>query len=345
MNQLIEDFIKNIYSAVEHEPDKYELRVSSLPWCTMLKLIEYLKSPTKRIDYSFRHYVRVGTAMHSNIQHSATISSLKSNVLAKWPLSCDERNMSPNDYKKHIASLPILPTPKKLKLCKKYPGCGCHNQGIQQMEEVDFYWKGVSGHLDMLSSHQYGGKQVYVAWEFKSTSDSSVATGKYLPQAKHTVQIETYCLLLKLLYDIKVDSYVIVYFGRDTPGKDETDSWLAKRKTPTHRSFLVKVTNRMLNKHFDQCKRLIAAYTASKSILAKVQEGKRKLSDFKYEFLTIAENRPCKSAKEYASYTKLGFFGNSSCPYAQDDCSCFDETNNVKPIKEIMRVVANLEKE
>ena len=343
ISDKVESFLNNIYEAKDSEPPRFDLRVSSFPFCTMLKLTEFLnyqtaKNNAKEVDYAFKYYVSIGTSVHSALQLFATLSDQRKAVSAKWPYSCDHKGKTPEQYAKFISELPALPMPNELKKCEKYPKCGCFSQGVQHYEELDFLYEGVlSGHLDMLL--RFGNKEElrYVALEFKTTGDNSVVTGNYLPQEKHKVQIETYCLMLRLLYNIRVSHYVIIYFSRDKPGKVETDSWLARRKTPAHRSFVVKVTTEMLKPHLVQVKRAVKSFRAAQKLLALLTpETYDKELVQKYLDL-IAKYRPCQTQEDYDSYTKKAFFSKEQCQFCTS--SCIDGQSTTAPLNSLKRQI------
>lgn len=339
--KYVESLLTSVYQTQESELNRYELRGSSLPFCTMLKLAEFLESPTKTRDFGFQFYVSVGTAIHETLQSRFIISDKRHQVVAKWPYSCASKTMTKQEFKDHVASLPVRSRPKEFKKCKKFPACGCEEQGVQTFEEIDFDYYGLTGHLDLLTKFKLSvdDNGTYFAWEFKSTSDESVTSGSYLPQDKHEVQIQTYCLLLRLLYGIRVEYYALVYFSRNKPGKLEEDPWLAKRLASSHRAYVKKVSTALLKPHLDQVKRAIRSYRASIKLLGLLKpETYSKERVYKYLSI-ISENRPCQTEAEYKNYGKRAFFGREHCPFSNNSCFNGHSTRNpISSIKEQIKV-------
>jgi hypothetical protein len=162
--------------------------------------------------------------------------------------------------------------------------------------ELDFLYKDtLTGHLDML----YRAKKTWIAFEFKTSGHWLVETGRYLPYAKHHIQIQTYCYLLWKQYKIRVKFYTLIYLSRDKPG--------------SFRPFVYEFTDKMMEAAEKRLSRDVVSYK-----LANKFNETFKLKTWQ----KIWDRRPCKSKPEYLKDMKLAFFGDEQCPHAKSG-RCF----------------------
>lgn len=321
MEKIVEDFMDEIFQASKDKliDDYLDFRVSSLPYCALINLEAILKNSKKPLKFSEEHYFKIGTVVHSNIQDFATYTRYAKTVFGNWSCAC-----------------------KRIVKNKFYPG-KCQSCGENfQYEELEFRWRNLSGHLDLLAKI----KGKWVAFEFKTIGVDALKNGTrggYLPYKKHFYQINSYVLLLKLIYNIEVSHYTIIYVLRDKAEVKRNFSLTRKSSTPTrtYKAFTYEVKLSSIKRYYGIIKRASVAVESMKSLLFFKQNNG--LFDNKYSKLKqvdeqlniLQENRPCKSYEEYEEIMSAAFAFKEKCKYAVNG-SCFNK--NVEYIKVVKNI-------
>jgi hypothetical protein len=279
----------DLNTLIQGPPRKPEFRVSSLPYCPILESDKHFYPTQDSMNYGFSFYVNIGTAVHSVLQQFLPASSkFGEHVFGSW----------------HCANC------SQTKIHTFRPPNGSCTNNLPHLwiyDEIEFKYKGLSGHLDMLSidptKTKFGAskkilKPWWVAWEFKTTGSGSIKSGYNLPVAKHPFQIRTYCYLLRVLYNIKVKQFVIVYISRDRPEYENT------------KRYSYAYTDEM----YAQDKQRIERDIIGNELLLKLVKTRKKLNAVKLVKQIVAK-RPCTSKREYFRNMKPSFYGKENCTY------------------------------
>jgi len=260
-------------------PRPPEFRVSGLPYCPVVQLKDHLDHPIEKYGYSFKFYTTTGTAIHEVLQNSMSNSPQHGHrAFGNWECSyCGKRK----------------------EVCFRPKKCKCHKiYGMWLYKELDFKYKGLSGHLDKLTQAPDG---AWVAWEFKTTGAWKLANrDEALPYRRHILQINVYCYLLKKLYDIDVSRYVIVYLDRANP------------KTQP-KIFRYDWTDERHERVSNLIRRSIKSNQLVESFMQRVQ--KKKAS--REALGKLIESRPCHSMKDYKRHMESRFL-YEPCPFMKD---------------------------
>lgn len=334
MEAYVNKFMKNVYNTVEAQPKRHVLRTSALPYCGMIKTLELLTAPTEDIPYSAGYYFGVGTAVHENAQKYAAISKMSDHIIACWKCRCTRKNRRYNpEYPTNDNNSPTKP--KIIGPCEK-PRSNCPKcKAPYSYEEIEFFYRGLSGHMDLLLRDEDGN---YVAIDFKTTSASKVATGQGLPYEANKIQLETYCLLLWLCFKIRVKGYALIYISRDKAGTGEkTNTWM-KGGEATHRTYYFPISNARLKLHHSQIKRADKSYEAAAALL-KINYASSDAGEVKSLLKQMSNNRACRDEEEYLSYMNKGFYGKARCPFSSGKL-CY-KAGTPEPIKQIYKLVKN----
>lgn len=306
--QFIVDLMSNALSNMEYEPARHEWRVSSFPICGMLHILKMLKNEPRQKPYSMDFYTSIGTAVHETIQYHLVNSPKTSDFMVGnfECKSCNWKSNIPSGTRRPIA-------------CPQ-----CRNTKLHYIE-IDFNVKGITGHLDGLietPTRRY-------ALEFKTTSAENVEDpSKYLPYSKHFFQIETYCLMLGLLYRKLPTHYAIIYKNRNAG----FTQYAGSSRLPYY-SFVYKVTTEMMEK---RRRELLRTINARKIVNHIMQRPNRQLVS------QLSDIRPCRSAEDYRLNMKPTFFGDENCPYAKSQtCWKKSQHGDIKPVNDIWSMLSN----
>jgi hypothetical protein len=280
---------------VEAEP---QFRASSFPYCPILDLEARLDPEKRMMVYRSHFYFGIGTAVHSLWQTMMAYSpNYGEFVYGKWRCpKCKWRNKidSPQFRPKNS------PTCSKGK-CPSY----------WEYVELDFNWHGLSAHCDQFAC--YDKKDDWVAFELKTTSAWQLEPGansKYIPYKKHLLQVKIYCTLIRLIYEIKIKRYTLVYTSRENPDFGH------------QRSFTYPFTER----DFLKTRNLIVRAINGRNLVNKI--SRKGLTDDLLD--KMLERRPCHSAKDYKEKMDHAFFGKEKCPHYKDGSCARTSTKKIK---------------
>lgn len=316
---FVDRMIKSAIAVSYPTPPRHEFRTSSLPYCPIQDLQSIIVDAPGEEGYDLNFYCHIGTAVHENLQNMCGMGELGRYVFGSWkcPICGKEYNM-----------------------CFRPRKCECGHKLLNYVE-VAYNYKGLSGHQDMMACYpcdskgnflklppdkartfcrelqkDYNSSKYRHKWcgfEYKTTGTGYLFNKwqmKYLPYSKHYGQIEAYCVMAKLLYNINFDEYSIIYVSRECPKKKDTYYFKA---------FVFPWTKEMYDFRLATIER---ACTGRKYV-----EKYAKTKDDKY-LKKILKYRPCKCRKDWEVYMKKGYFGNEECPYLSLCCS-----NSLKPSK------------
>ncbi len=166
------------------------LRPSQLPFCAPSFFVRHATmGMVSTLDYLGAFYTSVGTTVHEVVQRYLAPGS---KLLADWHCKpCNKwRRLSTNSE------------------CK----CG----RTMDYHEVLINHKGVVGHIDAIFKDRYG---KYWILDFKTSTLTGSGYKKKSPGYVYKEQVETYALMLKLQYGIKVEGVMLMFIPRDDPTK------------------------------------------------------------------------------------------------------------------------------
>lgn len=303
---FVDKIIKSAIAVKYNVPARHEFRTSSLPYCPIHDLQDQILDEMGEDSYSKNFYTLIGTQVHENVQNMCGMGELGGFVFGSW--ECPECH-------------------KKYSMCFRPTKCECGHHLLNYVE-VAYNYKGLSGHQDMMACYpvdskgkflnlkgkdrrkfckaiekDYNSEKVAHRWcgfEYKTTGTQYLFNKnmqKYLPYPKHFGQIEAYCVMANLLYNIKFDEYSIIYISRECPEKHGTyyfKSFLYDWTPEKYEYRLETIERACKNRHY------VEKYMSTE--------------DVKWIKKCI-KNRPCIGQKSWETYMKKHYFANEECPY------------------------------
>jgi hypothetical protein len=283
-------------------------RFSKLPMCGLLHTLDILDDSKKYIDYSTDFFTEIGTVVHSIMQrHFPLTKNVSQYVFGNW--KCKNCN--------HLLKLCTTP-----KCCPK-----CFLKAMSY-SEIEINFKGVFGHIDLILF--IDGK--YYLIDFKTTSEYNISHPKrYIPYPKHLIQVESYVVGMKEVYDIKIKDFFLIYISRST-----TDLEI-QNFINSSRPFVIKHFQMNLRKYSNRLQRL--------DEIARVNKISQRLlrNPTKENLKLLQDSRPCMSLEDYNDKQEgmvNGFFANSECPYLEGR-TCFKQVKWTAPAQKIWDLLNN----
>lgn len=166
------------------------LRASSLPTCSLLLLEKMLLDDFDKDEAMMDYYCSVGTTIHTFVQ--------------KWLEDCGSL------YGDWICQNQKCRTKHSHSVEASCSTCG----SPMTYHEVELAYDILSGHVDSIFRLKTG---KYIVVDYKSTSSRSVQDKKFLPNAKHLIQVSVYASILRKVYGLDIESVSILYIARDNP--------------------------------------------------------------------------------------------------------------------------------
>lgn len=166
------------------------LRASSLPTCSLLLLEKMLLNEYDKDEAMMDYYCSVGTTIHSHTQ--------------KWLGDCGKLYGDWRCPNKQCSAF------VQHSIDYKCPKC----QNLMDYCEIELEYDIFSGHVDSIFLQPNGR---YIVVDYKSTSSRSVSERKFIPNAKHLIQIAAYAAVLTKVYNLDIESVSILYIARDNP--------------------------------------------------------------------------------------------------------------------------------
>ncbi len=223
-------------------------------------------------DFEGLFYTGIGTHVHSLLQLFLANAPLGVDMFGNWKcMACGS-----------VLQMQFKPQ----------GACMCGTNMPHVYDEIKFRVGNMTGHLDFLAQYN---RNFWMALEFKTTGELS-GWGVTLPKLVHFIQIRTYIAMLKLVYNINVDGYGIVYYSRKNG------------KYRMYGPYGTKSRKRATDDIFAALKGFKAATVYRKApTLDKLQ--------------AVIEHRPCKSQEDYDRYMGLKYeFQKSPCPLLASCC-------------------------
>jgi len=264
---LVEQHLDDAFTTVvEGPPRRRSLRVSGLPYCSLLDAM--LPREPEQMDFAGACYTTMGTYVHENWQYYMTLGELGADVYGGWKCVKCQR-----EWKKYC----FRPEP-------------CCGEPLKYVE-IEFRLGPLSGHVDLVVCYRNRAQRRayaraerrgdppplhmgrWVAWELKTIGDKPSK-----PKRQHEVQIRTYCEMLAKCYGIDVWAYTVVYIGRKNLQRTVFG--------PFSRSKTGHVTREWMW-------RSIKGFKAA--TVARKNPNRRNIT-------AVAELRPCRSKRDYEDY-------------------------------------------
>lgn len=242
------------------------LRASSLPTCSLLTLEKMLLNETETEEAMMDYYCSVGTTVHSHLQKWIGKSG---KIYGDW--LCKNCNYTHKNTLVHIC-----------------PNCTHHMEYVELEIEYNIF----SGHIDGLIQQKNG---KFIVYDFKTSSTKHIYAKKYIPVAKHLIQVCAYAAVLRKVHQMDIESVSIMYIARDNP------TLIAE--------FNLKFTDDILDFTLDFLKNQIKGF---KSAVKSVESG-----DIKHAI----KYKMCSSINEYKEEVEK-FFTYDPCPLCK---ICFDK--------------------
>ena len=192
----------------EHESDEpareERLRVSGFPFCALRfahkKLVAHLT--VRKMKYGSKFHTGVGAITHEIIQQWVGMGG---KVWGAWKCKRDGC-----EGKRELSKNPRCP------VCKSY----------MEYEEITVVaFNNVSGHIDCIFRDSRNNWWIV---DYKTTSTRTLAHQKEeptLPYATNIAQIEAYCALVELTFDIEITGWMLHYVTRDNPLYNRMTKW------------------------------------------------------------------------------------------------------------------------
>ena len=307
-SKAIDAIVKAVQTVKNETPKRTEFRVSGLPYCPLLDLVDRKSVEPAHEEYESSFFFHVGTALHELFQKFARDAkgvALVGNWKCTKVISTKYDNNPPSEtvtrcsheyeFCEHADVQKKHSCPHKLKEC---------SADLFQYVEITLTYNGLSGHIDLI--FKINGK--YILVDIKTTSsylfdypDKAIERGWY-PSLKYWEQVETYSVLIEKLKDIKIDSYAILYISRDH----------TSNKKKGHMIFARKLTSEMRKGRLKRLEKQIKNNELAQKYLKKPNSKTLKV---------IWENRPCQTKKDYKHQMAYKFF-NETCQFHKDG-SCY----------------------
>lgn len=253
---VINEFRQHYLEVLSQEfPEPYvradDLRVSGFPYCGLKHLYKRLTYHTEKKMEGFgsKYFTGVGTVTHEVIQEWIGHGG---RIYGRW--LCTKCGSE----KKFSAK-------NKCKKCKS----------LMQYEELTVKaFKHLSGHLDGIYKSKDGR---YFVIDYKTSSVKTIRSQnkrRTLPYTYNVAQIEAYCALIELIFDIKISGWILLYIARDNPFSEIY---------PTGALVTEKGKKKMLEK--------IKLWDKHYRIVMRLKELK--------EIKTLIDEKPCKTIEFY----------------------------------------------
>lgn len=292
INYHVSNCLQDTFDYSQENKKRNEFRVSSFPYCNIIDL-KY-DNEIEIESYHEGFYTSVGTGVHENMQYFKSLTKRYGNTfIGGWKCI----NCGAEWGNKKPVTKPLL---EKQKLKCKKDNC---SQKTLRYKEIEFNYKGLSGHLDNINIIKKD--NIIIAWEYKTCGNKYIENEfyhKFLPFKKHIHQIETYCTLLKILYNIDVNAYVITYLSRDQP--------FDKNKIRSN----ICIFDFTYDKYVHRKSKILNAINGRKAKL-NFLKNKKYINE-------MIETKPCKRPIDYRmNGMDDKFFANSKCPlYSNGKC-------------------------
>lgn len=303
-NRKIERALQTIQQGHYFLPyEKSRFRISQLPFCPLLFVIDSLENSERKISFESGFYFHIGHAIHTLWQTVARYQ-LPDQVIGDW--QCTRTlNTKQTDYTNTVQQCNRVVHFCSFNQAAKYT-CPHRFKNCQEFikyKELELIRKNLTGHTDLLLRDQQG----YHLIDFKTTSGFLFEAYKkalsygYYPNPRYKLQLENYIILLEKKYKIKIVDYTVAYVSRDKALE------VGRDKHPALRLFTYKTTNRIRR----QARRNLQRYQRMFNIANNWLNAKHRNELTKKLFTA----RPCHNHKQYHERMAAGFLSNAPCPH------------------------------
>lgn len=290
---------------------RIELRASGLPYCEIRK---FLFNPSPE-NYAKDFYTSTGTAIHEALQQWAPRGDYKSYIFGNWRCTgCGAvKKMCITPRRKCVECVDLPLQPKHLGKTHYW-----------KYEEIDFKYKSLSGHIDMVLRISRNPDR-YIVIDFKTTDMDKKRESRYWdpmqPSSKsYILQIRTYCTILEKLFGLNIVGWHVISINRSAPIKTAKDYHLLSGEWNEGDS----------DKFIKYLERDIRGYKNLQHLLKRINKGDKTEASAALE--TMANDRPCSDLKSYKRWMDKAFFGKEKCEML--DACCMSTRRVVARIKQ-----------
>lgn len=191
-------YSKSLQKDFDAELREDKLRISSFPYCGLRHFANRLVQRSERLSFGLTYYTEVGKVTHSSVQ--------------RW---------LGNNRKMYGMWKCLKPKCKGFRILSrnpKCPRCGALMEYVEIPIRLPEHFKYLSmGLIDGLYRSEDGR---YFIVDYKTTNARLVATNyktKILPYKYNVNQVEAYCALIELAYNIEISGWILFYVARDNP--------------------------------------------------------------------------------------------------------------------------------
>jgi len=301
-SKAIDAIVKAVQTVKTETAKRTEFRVSGLPYCPLLDLVDRKSEEPAHEEYESGFFFSVGTALHELFQKFARdakdvtlVGNWKCTKLLSTKYDSNPPSETHTKCTQEYEFCSHEDVKKKHSCPHKINSCGPE---LFQYVEITLTYNGLSGHIDLI--FKINGKYILVdikttsSYLFQST-ENAISKG-YYPSLKYWHQIETYSVLVEKLKNIKIDSYAILYVSREnTSNKKKGHAIFARKLTAEMRKNRLKlIDSQILNN--------------SKALNFIKSPSKKKIE-------RIWNNRPCQTNEDYMNIMDAQFFGSEKCKF------------------------------
>lgn len=189
LTNVYKEALKN--SVVTDHKRPIRLRASSLPMCSVTTLESMLVDAYETDAAMMDYYCSVGTTVHTHLQKWMGKSG---KIFGDWKCNNPKCKHQVKNSVKH-----------------KCPKCKAPMEYVELEVEHNIF----SGHIDGLLKLP---NKKFIVFDYKTTSMQNIYSKKYIPVAKHLMQIAAYGAILRK-QGMDIDSLSVVYVARDNPAQ------------------------------------------------------------------------------------------------------------------------------
>lgn len=315
-NRDLERALKKIHQGYYILPpaDRH-FRVSSLPYCPLIHVINAVNNPERRVEFESGFYFHMGHAIHSLWQTTGQ-HVLPDNLVGDW--RCQrvlKTSVKNNTEITHRCSTMA----KFCTLNEAAANTPCphgHKSCRDQLaySELELAWRGMTGHTDFMyrwpkRKNSYSLVDIKTTGNFLFDAYKKAVEFGYYPSKKYIEQLETYCIILEHHYKIRIEDYSIAYQAR------EKATQIGRDKKTALRIFTFKLTDQIRRKRLKNMRRYRRGFDVANKWLAARGRARSKLTEQLYDI------RPCHRHKDYHETMAWAFFDSRPCEYhAAQEC-------------------------
>jgi hypothetical protein len=299
-DSIVKNMLETLSVIKVQNPKRLELRSSGLPYCEIRK---FLFQPQPE-NYSKDFYTSTGTAIHEALQEWIPRGEYKSYIFGNWCCTGCNKKLLMQTKPKRVCSECVDPS--------ELPPRHLGKKHYWKYEEIDFKYKKLSGHIDLVLRISRNPDR-YIVIDFKTTDmlkkrDSKFWDPKQPSSKSYILQIRTYCTMLQKLFGLNIVGWHIISINRAAPIANSKD----------YHALSGEWSSRYTEKFLNFIERDIRGYKNLQRLLKSIEEENVQKSEDALN--KMAAERPCTDLKSYKSWMAKGFFGKEQCEMLDSCC-------------------------